>query len=101
MAGAQLATKQTAQQLVADLDGSGFVAMNTAGEDDMLASPGLIARATGRVQAEHSRITDADPRAIGQGKFKGLKLPLIAAGQGQKSCREIIRLTLLLWNTMA
>ncbi len=101
MTGTQLASEQTAQQLVADLDGCGLVAMNAAGEDDILVSPGLITRTTGRLQAEHARIPDADPRTIWQGKFKGLKLPLVAASQGQKSCWGIIRLTLLLWNTMA
>lgn len=84
MTGAELTAEQPGQQLVADLDGGGFVAVNAAGEDDILAAPGLIARATGRLQAERSRIPDAHPGAIGQVKREGLKLPLVVAGQGQK-----------------
>lgn len=84
MTGAELTAEQPGQQLVADLDGGGFVAVNAAGKHYVLASPGLIARATGRLQTEHTRIPDAHPGAIGQVKREGLKLPLVVAGQGQK-----------------
>ena len=84
MAGAQLAREQTAQQLVADLDGGGLVAVNTAGEDDILAPSRLAARSAGRLQTDDTGIPDADLRAIRQRKIKGIELPLVAAGHGQK-----------------
>ena len=84
MAGLELTAEQAGQQLVADLDGRGFVAVDAAGEHDILAPTGLITGPGSGLEAEHAGIPDTHPVAIGQRIGKGLKLPLVAAGQSQK-----------------
>ena len=82
--GPELATEQAAQQLVADLDGGRLVAVDAAGEHDILAPTRQLAGAAGRLQAEHPRIPHTRTSAIRQIKRERLKLPLVAASQGQK-----------------
>ena len=97
--GPEFSPEQAAQQLVADLDGGGLVAVDAAGEDDVLV-PGLPRLGSG-FQADHAGIPHAHPGTVGQIEGERLELPLMAARQGQKVMLGNHPSHPLVWNAMA
>ncbi len=95
----ELLCEQPGQQLVADLDGGGLVAVDAAGEDDVLV-PGLPRLGSG-FQADHAGIPHAHPGTVGQIEGERLELPLMAARQGQKVMLGNHPSHPLVWNAMA
>ena len=93
--GPKLATEQAAQQLVADLDGGRLVAVDAAGEHDILAPARQIAGAAGRLQAEHPVSHTLARAPSGRSNENGSSCHSWRRVRAKKSCWGIIHLTLL------